>query len=327
MKKNERLIQYFDLDLHGRTHARDIKHKLSAPRKLCELLGEFSALRELNKARKQVSARSRQEYRLEDLEEHDDYWVLLINVVDTDAANPVTQKLDGTDKDREVIELGKDRGLESSSHVIVFKNKNIAGKHLCLFEKSSSLPFAKAMSFLNYLCKEAAKHFKPQYAVSHPSGEKGKTINLYCQITFLGHPSDEFKKELEQGVLNDIRITTDMDVVKGYDSNVHTDLISTDIKMNVGRLAVAMSGGNWKHLKKAIGYAESLDSPLVRVAFTDESGAGHSATLSTDTGNLYNADKYIKKRKIQGFAISLRTAFPVIQESIRDKMLETLDNG
>jgi|TARA_B100000965_G_scaffold396823_1_gene412325 hypothetical protein len=326
VKKNERLIQYFDLDIHGKTHARDIKHKMSSPRKICELFGEFSVLRELNKARKKVSSRSKQEYRLEDMEEHCDYWVLLINVVDTDAANPVTQKIDGTDQDREVIELGKDRGLESSSHVIVYKDKNLAGKHLCLFEKSSSLPFAKAMTFLNFLCKEAAKHFKDQYSVPHPSGEKGKKIKLYCQIAFLGHPSDEFKEELEQGVLKDIKITTDMDIVKGYDSNVHTELVSTDIKMNVGRVAVAMSGGNWSHLKKAIRYADSLDSPLVRVAFTDQSGAGHTATISTDTGNLYNADKYIKKRKIQGFSIALRTAFPVIQDSIRDKMLETLEN-
>ncbi|WP_420598301.1 hypothetical protein [Neptuniibacter sp.] len=321
MKKNERIIQYFDIGLVGKTRARDMQHTLVSPRTIDELMTEFSVLRELNKARKKVSAKSKQEYRLEDMEELDGNWLLLINVVDTEAAHPVTQKLDGTEDDREIIELGDDRGLESSSHVLISKQPNEAGKHLCLFEKNATLPFSKAMSFLNHLCLLAAKCHAANYKFPHPSGEAGRTYNAYCRITFVGHPSDDFKEELESGVIKGIQITSDMTVVRGYDSEKHGDLIGTDIKMKVGRLDVLRSGGNWNHLKRAIDHADTLNSPYVRISFTDQSGAGHSATLSSDTGQILDADKYIKKRKIEGFGNALRTAFPVIHDGIKAKMI------
>ncbi|MDE1463290.1 hypothetical protein [Spartinivicinus poritis] len=117
-----------------------------------------------------------------------------------------------------------------------------------------------------------------------------------------------------------------MNIVRGYDAQSHPELIETQIRMKVGRMDVIKSGGNWKHLQKAIKYANSLDSPFVRVSFTDESGASHTATLSSDTENLLELDKYVKKRKIEGFGKSLHTAFPNIHNGIRNKMLELVSN-
>jgi hypothetical protein len=288
-------------------------------------MNEFIVIRDLNLARKKVSSRSRQEYRLEDMEERDDCWVLLINVVDTEAAHPVTQKLEGTNLDRNVVELGEDRGLESSSHVIIYKQQTAAYHHLCLFEKAPSLPFSKAISFLNHLCKLSAKQHNNQYKIPHPSGEEGKTYNIYCLFTFLAHPSEEFRSELDTGVINGIKITSSLEKVRGYDVNLHPELIGTDIKMNSSRLAVTLSGGNWAHLQKAIRYANTLDSPFVRVSFKDITGTGHTAELSTDTCQIANGERYIKKRKIVGFVDALRTAFPTIHLGIIEKMLEVVD--
>lgn len=325
MKKNERIVQFFDIGLTGETRTRDINQRLPSPRNIDELMREFIVLRDLNKARKPVSNRSKQEYRLEDMEERADCWVLMINVVDTDAAHPVTQKLDGTNDDREEVILGEDRGLESSSHLIILKQQTLAFKHLCLFEKSPSLPFSKAVSFLNHLCKESAKQHQDLYKLPHPSGVAGKTYNVFSVFTFLGHPSDEFRNELDEGVIKGIKITSSMEKIRGYDVDDHPDLIGTDIKMDVGRFAVMRSGGNWGHLQKAIDNANSLDSPFVRISFTDSTGAGHTAELSTDTCQISNAEKYIKKRKIEGFLGALKTAFPIIHEGIRDKMLEVIN--
>jgi len=55
MKNNERLIQYFDIAIHGKTYARDIKHHLASPRTLDDLMHEFEQLRELNVARRRLS--------------------------------------------------------------------------------------------------------------------------------------------------------------------------------------------------------------------------------------------------------------------------------
>lgn len=325
MKKNQRIIQFFDIGIFGGTRSPDLKDKtLAAPRSLDELMREFIILRDLKKAQNKISYQSKQEYRLEDMEEQPDCWILMINVVDTDASHPVTQKVSGTPSDRTVIELGNDRGLESSSHLIIYKNTNAAGKHLCLFEQNSPLPFRKAIAFLRKLCRISAKHHAKEYKQQHPSDEGGKTFNIYCDIGYYAHPSDEFIQELDEGVIKGIRITSEMDAVKGYDVNKYPELLGADIKMSTSRWEVMKSGGNWKHLQKAITYADSLDSPFVRVSFQDSSGASHTAELSSDTSNLTNSDKYVKKRKIEGFGNALHTAFPIIHSEIVQKMKEIL---
>lgn len=323
MNNNERLIQFFDFQLCGRTRARGIDHNLVTPRALNQLMLEFNQLRELNLARQNAGIKF--EICLEDLEERDDCWVLLVNMVDGEAAHPVTQKIGGTDEDREVVDLGRERGIESSTHLIIYKAGDLAGKHVVLSERCLTLPFSRVVQFLNHLARLAAKQFPDEYEKPHPNGAKGKTINTYCSFNYLAHPSDEFRQELETGTLSDIRITSDADIVRGYDANVHAELYSTEIRMKVSRYNVMRSGGNWNHLQKAINYADSLDAPFVRVQFLDDSGAGHTATVSTDTGQLWKADKYIKKLKIQEFVNSLRTAYPLIHEGIRGKMLELLE--
>jgi hypothetical protein len=309
------------MNIVGKTFSREIEGVISAPRKLHELMSEFEIIRDANLARKKISKVSRQEYRLEHMEERNDYWVLLINIIDPEAADPVTQKIDGTEGDRKVMELGEDRGLESSSHMIIFKEQNEAKKHLVLYEYCSALPFYKAISFLNHLCRVTQKHHGEAYDYPHPDGIESKKIKKYCWLSLHAHPSNEFRRELETGVINGIKITSDMNVVRGYDSKSHSELIGTEIKMDVGRLAILRSGGNWEHLKKALQHANSLDSPFVRISFTDLTGASHTTILSSDTGDLVDADKYVKKSKIQGFDSSLRTAFPIIHEGIRDRML------
>jgi|APWor7970452823_1049283.scaffolds.fasta_scaffold130375_1 hypothetical protein len=322
MKKNERIIQYLDLGIYGTTRATGITHKLESPKTLDQLMKEYETLRELGKANKEYGSKSKLEYRLEDMEERDDCWVLMINIVDTEAAHPVTQVVGGDENDREVITLDDNTGIESSAHVIIYKNTNAALKHLVLLEKANSLPPSKITGFLNHLNRESAKHYRDEYKLPHPSGEKGKTINVHCVIELYGHPSDEFKKELENGKINGIKLTSDMRKIKGYDAQAYPELIETEIKMEVGRVAVALSGGNWKHLNKALKYGSELDSAFVKVSFEDETGTGHTATLSTDTGQLWNAEKYVKKRKVVGFGNGLSTSFPVIHEGIINKILE-----
>lgn len=324
MKKNERLIQYFDIGITGKTLSRKIQHKLKAPRDLNSLMAEFQELQELRKNHKPVSERSKQEYRLEDMEEHEDFWVLLINVVDTNAAHIVTKKVNGEDKDRAILEINKTTGLESSSHLIIFKEKNAAKKHLCLFDRNGIITFNKAVMFLNFLCRTSSDHNKDKYTYPHPSGATGQNYKAYCFIDYLGHPSDLFKQELTDGKINDLRLTSDMDIVKGYESQMDGDLIGTDIKMSTKRIDVIRSGGNWKHLQKALKHADTLDAPFVKVSFVDKTGASHSAEINTDTGMLENADRYIRKSKVVGFGDALRTAFPFIHSGIRDKMLELL---
>ncbi|EIU7735821.1 hypothetical protein ACJ5NB_002409 [Vibrio alginolyticus] len=327
MRSNERLIQFFDLDLFGKSYAKDVKQTLESPRNLEEIMGELESLRELNKARRavKISGKKTFEYRLEDMQSHGDYWVLMVNVVDTKAAHPVTNIIGGSKLDRDTITLGDNKGIESSSHVIIRKTPTEAGKnkHLVLFEKSPSLSFVKVRTFLNSLFKIAAKHFDQDYRVSHPSGV-GK-MKVYCIASLYGHPSKEFFSELDNGVLNSIYITSDVSKVRGYDAKKHELLQEAKLKVSVSRKDILLNGGNKKHLSKAIEIADSLSSPYVRVSFTDATGAGKSAKLSSDTSQLVDEAKFVRKAKITDFRDALTTCYATINESIRDKMLELID--
>ncbi|ENC6659407.1 hypothetical protein ABKY47_003922 [Aeromonas hydrophila] len=318
MKRNERTIQFFDLVIVGKTKCRDINHSLPAPVTFDAFLKQLKTLRTGNNTKKQFGE---YEFNLEDIKEYEKHWILMLNVLDVSVADQVTQKIGGNISDREVIEFRDGRGIETSSHMVIYKDHDIAHKHLVLYEKSSNIPFQKASSYLNYLAKMVA-HKNDMYKRNHPSNVKGKTYNTYCDLTFYGHPSNEFKKELSSGKISGIRITSDADIIKGYDSSKFPELISNEIKMKVSLIDVTLAGGNWGYLKKAISYADTLNAPFVRVQFKDEHGNSHSATLSADSSQLYKSDKYVKKAQIQYLGDILRTAYDEIQTNITDKMLE-----
>lgn len=321
MKKDERTIQFFDLSLKGKTRCRDLPSSLASPKSLSELLHQFIEICNTQGARKTFTD---YEFNLEDIKEHDDHWVLLLNVLDTSVADQVTNKQGGTKADRHVIELRDGRGIETSSHIIIYKAPDVINKHLMLYEKSSNIPFQKALSYLNHLARFIAKTDSDEYKKPHPSGEKNRFYNTYCEFSVFGHPSDEFINELNTGKISDIRITSDADIIKGYDSNKFPELISTEIKMSVSHVSVFKSGGNWKYLKKALEYADTLKAPFVRVQFSDKQGAGKSAILSTDTGNLTDTDKYIKKARIKYFSAIVRTSYEQINYDIVNRMLELI---
>lgn len=320
MNKSERTIQFFDLVVKGKTKCRDIKGKgtLPPPVSLNTLLKQFLELPGGGHAKKQFGE---YEFNLEDIDEYENYWILMLNVLDTSVADQVTHKLGGNSDDRKVIEFRDGRGIETSSHIIIFKKHDVSHKYLMLYEKSTNIPFHKAASYLNYLSRMVAKG-NNIYEKPHPNNVNGRTYNTYCDLTFLGHPSKEFKQELSTGKLSGIRITSDADIIKGYDANKFPELISNEIKMKVGRLDVALAGGNWAYLEKAISYADTLNAPFVRVQFSDQQGVSRTATLSTDSKKLYQSDKYIKKTQIKYYGDILRTSYDRINTTITDKMLE-----
>lgn len=286
---------------------------------------EFSELRERNVARIKVGTKTKLQYSLEDMADCGSYWVLLINLVDSGAPHVVTNRIDGSDHDRSIIEFNDDQGLETSAHVVIFKQPTRQRKHLLLFEKSAGVPFSRASAFLNKLARLSAKVNPAVYQKPHPSGAQGKTINTYCELSLYAHPSDTFQSELSEGKLNDLRLVTHAVDFKGYDVNAHPHLDSTEIVVNVGKQSIFRSGGNWKHLQKSLKAASDLNMPYVRVRFSDKTGSGHTAVLSTDTSTIYNQDKYVKKRKISDFRSTLPTAVPVIHDEIVQKMVEIKD--
>lgn len=322
MKNNERIVQFFDVSAIGSSRARDVPEKLLSTKNVPELFSDLNKIRELNLGRQLFQKGIAHEIRLEHMEEKNDYWVLLVNVVDTSAAHPVTIPIGGKDVDRNVVALTNQIGLESSAHIIMYKDADKNGHHLCLFEKNATFSFSRAVSFLNYLLRIALKKYTSEYTIAHPSGAAGKRIKVLSKFRFVGHPSDEFLNELQGGKLTGVYLVSDVQTIKGYDAQKQPELKETHISMSVKTLDILKSGGNWKHIQKAVKYGDQLDSPVVKVSFKDSTGAGRSAVLSTDTAQLVDESRYVKKGKISGFKAPLTTSFGIIQDSIVKKMIE-----
>ncbi|MEZ8602349.1 MULTISPECIES: hypothetical protein [Vibrio] len=323
MKNDIRLIQFFDLTLIGKTRATSvIVKRMASPVTLARFYEQLESLRELKKSTVRVSKKSPFEFRLEDIKDNGDHYILMMNVVDTSAAHVVTQELGGDETTRQTTRMSDRRGLESSSHLILHKTPNAAGQHLVLFERSQGINFFQAIRFLRRLAQIAAKHFVDEYTKPHPNNEAGKTFNVYCDIDFVGHPSDDFKDELENGTINNIAITSNIGMIRGYDVKKHTYLKDgVEIKMDVSKPRVVLNGGNLGHLKRGLADAKSLSADYVKVSFTDETGASKTATLDPATGQLIGSEKYVKTRKITGFGKSLPTSFSVINDNIVLKIL------
>lgn len=318
MKSDERQILYFDLKLTGGTRARGIDGPLPSPRTLNQFCEDLIFLRESGLAYSYRES-SPMAFTLEDMEEHEDCWVLLLNLVDTRAAHPVTNQIRGSEADRQVITLTGGRGLESSSHLVIYKAADEAGKHLLLCERNESFPFFTIRKFLNKLAAEAAKVRQEDYSGVHPDGS-GRSIKRYCLITLLGHPSNQFQEDLIAGKLSELSLTTGLERIVGYEANDFPEFKSTEIKMDVKGFSVQESGGNLSHFQKAIQYGRALDAALIRVKFLDPEGSSRTADIDPHTGTLVNTEHYVKKGRISEFGAALRTAYPTIHTEISDRM-------
>lgn len=313
------------MKLIGKTNARDVPRNPRVPKTFGNIMSDLSRFFEQKGGEikwhtgKEKSDNYR-EVNLVDMMDSCDSWVLLVNVLNVEVANPVTQKRSGSVHDRKTYKLEDDRGMESSSHIVIFKEKREHG-FLVLYEKNQYLCFSRMKGFLNYLLRELSKEASG-YSLAHPNGARNATMRVYPFMEFLGHISDDFQVQLSNGSLSEIRLVVDSDKVRGYDISSHGDLIEAEIKMSVDKKSIQASGGNYKHIEKALSYAGSLSGRRVRVKYKDDEGGGHTRELDVESGRLVDDDKFVRREVVSGFSEKLSTSYPKINSEIVSKILE-----
>ena len=322
MKNDDRHIQFFDLTMVGKTRATNLEStRAPSPRTLGQLIGDLDKLQKAGNAIQLRKIKGRDvEYRLQDIGDDPNYHILLINVVDTGAAAPVTQKISGAPQDRQLSTINAQRGLESSAHLLISKIPDDAGKYLVLFEKNTSLNFGDVRRFLNYVAIEASKAYVTDYSSPHPDGSK-KTIRFFCHLELLGHPSDEFMDELANGKLTGISITVGLNEIKTFDSTKQPELKTAEIKVSIDGASVQAQGGNSGFFNRIRALAGEINGELIRIKFRDEKENNHSVNIDPTSGHILNNDQYVKKGKISNFANRLATSHTQIDNSIIQKMI------
>jgi hypothetical protein len=330
-KKNERTILFLDLHVKTKTTSPKIN---GLPNKftLTELFKKIEVIREANNVNMiRGSGDNEIEVYLADIEQDviNNCWKLLINITDTTLADEVHREIGGKDDTRKVNAKNNGVGTDFSSHVIIKSDPEANGNWVVLYEQSSALSVRLVSSYLNELFKRVAKENKNDFEIDHPKNivdKKGeiKMINTYCHCHFNGHISEQFEDDLNGGSLKSLTlITGKIDSVVGYDAQKHTSIKEVQLPIKIDKDEILKAGGNYKLIDRfRKNDAKAMNMESIKVSFKDDSDVSHTAEIDTNTGQLINSEKYVKKVKIIGFADILTTSVDLIYKPIITKMLE-----
>lgn len=252
---------------------------------------------------------------------HKDHCEMLIGFSDTVAADPTLN--DRPARKRRVVKKTGSEGLEHSAHVL-WNYKNTTNNGACGFylEGAVGLRSAAVVRFLNRLLRAYATA-NATFRVPDPEGTTNadgsfKTIVTRPKIDLLGHPSQEFIKDLKQGELSEVELYTETQRNKPWDANGYAveDKRAVLIKPNrqkiVPKAKSLLDGVFTNKVKQDYEYA--------RVSFKTDTGVPRSVRVFSSNYNLVSDDTYVKKERITGFGGSLPNAFDTIYGPIMSSM-------
>jgi hypothetical protein len=256
-----------------------------------------------------------------DLKLHIDRCEILVGFSDTRAADPTLN--DRPARKRRVVQKQGSEGIEHSAHIIWhFGNKT--NDKLCGFylEGATGLRSTTIARFFNRLLREYAAATN-EFTIPDPEGAVDshgnyKRIKTRPRIELLGHPSQEFLKDLKKGDLTEVELYTESHRNSTWDSHGHTleDRRSVIIKPNPQKIlpkAKSLLDGVFTAKVKG-------DYEFARVSFKTETNVARSVRVLSDNYRLINDDSYVKKERIDDLGGNLPNAFDKFHPIIMTKM-------
>lgn len=318
MKHNRRLVKYFDLLMHTSIRVAGVTTQVKAP-SLLRVLTEVKKVNDVGPKASLSSIGDTQLFTLEDIELDDggQWAALLINRSDRLAADQaitdpkvghffVAKKADG-------------QGNGYSSHVVI-KLKPRDGRYLMLQETATGISSAHVARLLRRAVIAVNRVVPPPLAYSRPSNT-GKPLKGRFRFETMGHPSDSFKEELRKGTLSNVELVTHAKKGHLFDELNLTEYRYSSIRLKPRQDHIQDA---WAAVEAVRLKAKTKKMEEVRVAFKTADSLNRSVKISSDTGQLIDEERFVKKELIDGFGGRLDTASESIRHDIRDKMLYLL---
>ncbi|EMM6268954.1 TPA: hypothetical protein ACKP15_001417 [Pseudomonas aeruginosa] len=274
------------------------------PKPLSEMYGFIDRLfkggdRILKKGRSEKSAK----YYISDMDVRDGRLILLINRSDPNAPDAVST--DPENKNRVVHEKPPGHGGDSSAHVVInlvpSKGDNY---YVCVIETvyGSGLHASSVSDYLRFVFRHCRLQFPKEFLIPNCNGARDADgnpllVRHYHSIELQGHPSSEFEKDLETGTLSGIELLdfsergAVWDDKGGVYENSRAVILKPEHKL-MTKLSVAVKQVRNKVIKNGENY------PQMRLRFKNEKGEPRDATIETDSGNLIDEHKYVKRHII-----------------------------
>ncbi|MHC8386796.1 hypothetical protein ACYZTM_01745 [Pseudomonas sp. MDT2-39-1] len=242
-------------------------------------------------------------YFLSDLRLTEKQLVLLINISDPTAPDSVSS--DPENKSRVVHAKPPGHGGEHSAHVVLNLSPEKGDDYyLCVVEAvyGSGLHLTSVLKFLKHLIRKCKKEFPSEYLIANNNGARDTSgnallVHLMHDIELQGHPSDDFKKDLDGGTLSAIQLLnfSKEGAVWDEQGGIIERQRTVDLRPKpdmIGTLASSL-----RQLRATVTKSD-VEYKHIRIKFKTESGVQKDATIATSTGNLVASEKYVKRHPI-----------------------------
>lgn len=249
-----------------------------------------------------------------------DYLAMLIGYSDTMAADPTLSNRPR--RTRRVIQKDDGEGLDHSAHIYwYFRDQTNNARSTFVLEAANNLHSAAITRFLDRLLRIYASTHSDDFAVADPSGAHDRNgdpvlLKTRPKIELLGHPSSEFLRDLTNGKLTDVELYTEAGRSTPWDSNAYMieEHSAVLLKPNPTKLL-----GKARALLDGISRKRKSSYEFSRIKFVTETGVPRTATVETDSYQLVNDLKYVRRERLDGF-ISLPNAFEKLYDPVVKKM-------
>ncbi|GLX14763.1 hypothetical protein Pstr01_30020 [Pseudomonas straminea] len=250
--------------------------------------------------------------------------VFLINRSDPNAPDAVSS--DPDIKSRVVHEKPPGHGGDYSAHVVInldpVKGDNY---YLCVLETvyGSGLHASSMAEYLRYLIRRCRLEFKDKFKIAHSSRAKtakGEEImvNWNHFVELQGHPSEDFERDINAGTLSGMELVSFSEVGAAWDERGGIVEHKRSIQLKpapdkLGDIAAAI-----RQVRNKV-YKNGKEYDHIRISFKNEAGEPRDATIASDTGQLVDSHKYVKRHIIHAPMVnttSLERVSPFILKEV-----------
>lgn len=247
---------------------------------------------------------------------------LLINKSDRRTADPTFTNPEANE--RRVIPKRSGEGQDYSVHLLLHL-KPVAkstSTYQLLIESCTGITTYHISKFLNDALKQVATANPSIYVVNHPDGSvdhqgNPRKIKTHSKIELRGHICEDFKDELNNGKIDTIEVFTESNQKTAWDSQ--GVVIEKKSSVILGLAKQKSKIKNLPVIQNLFNKAKKRYEQA-RISFKTEEGITRTIRLHTDTMQIANDYKYIKKVKITDFEKKLLDSYENIHEPILKAM-------
>ncbi len=244
---------------------------------------------------------------------------LLICKTDATEADQVVRNIN-TQQRTTVAAKKKDDGNAYSAHLCISLVPNQLNRYEFVLEHCSGISSSAVERLMKIIYKILQTNKSAVTIMAHPHStpSKPKFARIRCKFEISGHPSDDLKKMMQTGKIENIEIVNKLLVGKSWDRFNVTSEKSESISLKYDSSSKQPID---KVIDSLLTHAANAQKEVVRIKFKDQNDKSTTLQFDPPTGNILNEDRCVRSEVISGFTQRLDTSSDKINPQIEQRMV------